>query len=101
MTQAKLAEKADLHPIYYGQIERGEQTVSVQALIRFGVEVTIILKHRPQVKALFPYLQTVRPGDRATEFKQRCEGWVLKGGTLHSYRYTWAERALKCGYQAT
>jgi integrase len=47
---------------------------------------------------LFPYLRTVRPGDRATEFKQRCEGLRIKGVTLHSYRYAWAERALKCGY---
>jgi integrase len=40
----------------------------------------------------------VRPGDRATEFKQRCEGLSIKGVTLHSYRYAWEERALKCGY---
>jgi integrase len=40
----------------------------------------------------------VRPGDRATEFKQRCEGLKITGVTLHSYRYAWAERALQCGY---
>jgi len=68
------------------------------ALIRFGVEVTQILRGRPQNGPLFPYLRTVRPGDRATEFKQRCEGLKIKGVTLHSYRYAWAERALKCGY---
>ncbi len=32
------------------------------------------------------------------EFKQRCAGLEIKGVTLHSYRYAWAERALKCGY---
>src|SRR5258706_8110105 len=37
-------------------------------------------------------------GDRATEFKQRCDGLEIKGVSLHSYRYAWAERALKCGY---
>src|SRR5882724_3802748 len=68
------------------------------ALIRFGVEVTQILRGRPQNGPLFPYLRTVRPGDRATEFKQRCEALKIKGVTLHSYRYAWAERALKCGY---
>lgn len=67
-------------------------------LIRFGAEVEAILKHRPQSGPLFPYLQTVRAGDRATEFKQRCEGLEIKGVTLHSYRYAWAERARKCGY---
>ena len=40
----------------------------------------------------------MRAGDRATEFKQRCDGLEIKGVSLHSYRYAWAERALKCGY---
>ena len=68
------------------------------ALIRFGAEVADLLKRRPQSGPLFPYLRTVRPGDRATEFKQRCTGLDIKGITLHSYRYAWAERARKCGY---
>ena len=68
------------------------------ALIRFSEDVATILRHRPQSGALFPYLRAVRPGDRATEFKQRCEGLKIKGVTLHSYRYAWAERALKCGF---
>jgi len=68
------------------------------ALIRFGDEVAAILQRRPQTGPLFPYLRTVRAGDRATEFKQRCVGLKIKGVTLHSYRYAWAERALQCGY---
>ncbi|MGH7951298.1 MAG: helix-turn-helix domain-containing protein [Limisphaerales bacterium] len=36
MSQEKLAEKADLHPVYFGQVERGEQTVSVHALMRIA-----------------------------------------------------------------
>ena len=68
------------------------------ALIRFGAEVEAILKRRPQAGALFPHLCTVRAGDRATEIKQRCDGLEIKGVSLHSYRYAWAERALKCGY---
>jgi integrase len=47
---------------------------------------------------LFPYLRTVRAGDRATEFHQRCVGLNIKGVTLHSYRYAWAERAKTAGY---
>ena len=47
---------------------------------------------------LFPYLRTVRSGDRATEFKQRCNGLGIKGVSLHSYRYAWAERAKTAGY---
>jgi integrase len=40
----------------------------------------------------------VRAGDRATEFKQRCDGLVISGMSLHCYQYAWAERALKCGF---
>lgn len=40
----------------------------------------------------------MRAGDRATEFKQRCVGLGINGVSLHSYRYAWAERALKCGF---
>jgi len=68
------------------------------ALIRFSEEVAALLKRRPQTGPLFPYLRTVRPSDRATEFRQRCGGLEISGVTLHSYRYAWAERALKCGF---
>jgi integrase len=68
------------------------------ALIRFGSDVAALLKRRPAHGPLFPYLRTVRPGDRATEFKQRCEGLGIENVTLHSYRYAWAERALRCAY---
>src|SRR5205823_7159748 len=57
-----------------------------------------LLKSLPSAGPLFPYLCTVRSGDRATEFKQRCQGLGIKGVTLHSYRYAWAERAKQCGY---
>ena len=36
LTQEKLAEKADLHPVYLGELERGEQTVSIAALLRIA-----------------------------------------------------------------
>ena len=68
------------------------------ALIRFGREIEEILKRRPATGPLFPYMRTVRAGDRATEFRQRCNGLGISGISLHSYRYAWAERALKCGY---
>ena len=68
------------------------------ALIRFGGEVEAILRRRPASGSLFPYLATVRAGDRATEFKQRCDGLEIEGVSLHSYRYAWAERAKVAGY---
>ena len=63
-----------------------------------SADIAAVLKRRPAVGPLFPYLCTVRAGDRATEFKQRCDGLGISGVSLHSYRYAWAERALKCGF---
>ena len=68
------------------------------AFIRFGNEVERILSDLPSAGPLFPYLRTVRAGDRATEFKQRCRGLGIEGVSLHSYRYAWAERARRSGY---
>jgi integrase len=68
------------------------------AMIHFGPDIEAALRRLPAEGPLFPHLQTVRCGDRATEFKQRCGGLGIKGVSLHSYRYAWAERAKQCGY---
>jgi hypothetical protein len=67
-------------------------------IIHFGEAVAEILRRLPQTGPLFPYLRTVRSGDRATEFRQRCLGLGIHGVSLHSYRYAWAGRARQCGY---
>ena len=36
LSQEKLAEKADLHPVYIGELERGEETASISALLRIA-----------------------------------------------------------------
>ena len=36
LSQEKLAEKAELHPNYIGEVERGEKTISVDALMRIA-----------------------------------------------------------------
>jgi integrase len=68
------------------------------AIMRFDEDMAEILRDLPANGPLFPYLQTVRAGDRATEFHQRCVGLSIKGVSLHSYRYAWAERAKTAGY---
>jgi integrase len=68
------------------------------AIMRFDEDMAEILRNLPANGLLFPYLQTVRAGDRATEFHQRCVGLGIKGVSLHSYRYAWAERAKTAGY---
>jgi len=69
----------------------------VPALVHRGNEALSLLKDLPSEGPLFPYLSTVRAGDRATEFKQRCQQLGITGVTLHSYRYAWAERAKTAG----
>ena len=44
------------------------------AVMRFDDEVAEILRDLPGTGPLFPYLRTVRAGDRSTEFHQRCVG---------------------------
>jgi transcriptional regulator with XRE-family HTH domain len=36
LSQESLAERANLHPVYLGKIERGEQWISLHALIRIA-----------------------------------------------------------------
>jgi transcriptional regulator with XRE-family HTH domain len=48
MSQEKLAEKAELHPVYVGKVERGEQWISLHALLRvaeaLGVQAGDLLR---------------------------------------------------------
>jgi transcriptional regulator with XRE-family HTH domain len=41
LTQEKLAEMADLNRNYVGEVERGEKTISVDALVRLAVAVKV------------------------------------------------------------
>jgi integrase len=65
---------------------------------RIGPKAWAVILRRPKSGPFFPYLITVRESDRATEFKQRCDGLGIQGVTLHSYRYAWAERSADNGY---
>jgi integrase len=67
-------------------------------LIKFGKKCAAVLRSLPQTGPLFPSLRKVKSKDRANEFRQRCRGLGIKGVTLHSYRYSWAERARKAWY---
>ena len=68
------------------------------AIMRMDEDKEEILRDLPGSGPMFPYLRTVRSCDRATEFKQRCTGLGITGVSLHSYRYSWAERAKTAGY---
>jgi XRE family transcriptional regulator, regulator of sulfur utilization len=44
LSQEKLAEKADLHPVYIGKVERGEQWISLHALLRIAKALKLPLR---------------------------------------------------------
>ncbi len=89
------AEDVDWEQNLISFFRRKTKTV---ARLHFGADAAATLRALPATGLLFPYLATVRASDRATEFQQRCRGLGIKGVTLHSYRYAWAERAKTVGY---
>ncbi len=97
--------QGDIASLQAGDVDWGARTIAyfrrktgATSLVHFGEAVAAVLARRPRQGPLFPYLATVRSGDRATEFGQRCRGLGITGVTLHSYRYAWAERARSAGY---
>ena len=54
------------------------------AMIHFGPDIEALLRQMPATGPLFPYLQSVRCGDRATEIHQRCHG----AGNQRAFRCT-------------
>jgi transcriptional regulator with XRE-family HTH domain len=44
LSQEKLAERADLHPVYIGDIERGEENVSLDSLVRIAKALKMPLR---------------------------------------------------------
>jgi len=75
--------------------------------LRFGDDVAEILKRLPTRGLLFPKYATLSSADRATRFAERVERLGIRKRSaeagipsicLHSYRYSWAERARAAGY---
>jgi ribosome-binding protein aMBF1 (putative translation factor) len=44
LSQEKLAEKAQLHPVYISAVERGAKTISMDALVRISVAMKVRLR---------------------------------------------------------
>ena len=98
------ASQGDIASLKGEDVDWENQTVSffrkktgVPVLVHLGGEALNLFKDLPAEGSLFPYLSRVRAGDRATEFASRCRQLGIKGVTLHSYRYAWAERAKTVG----
>jgi hypothetical protein len=68
---------------YYRQKTKNRPN-PIPAKLKIGESTAAVLKALPTSGPLFPNLRMVRASDRATEFKQRCEGLSIKGITLNT-----------------
>ena len=74
------------------------QKTGTPSLIRYGQDAAKVLESLPKAGPLFPALKDLRASVRADYFRKRCALLGIRGVTLHSYRYAWAERARRAGY---
>jgi integrase len=81
-----------------GQMAYTRSKTKTECTLEIGPHLKKILKKLPSQGPLFPNIARLRAKDRAGEFRRRCRLLGIKGVTLHSYRYAWAERAEACGY---
>jgi integrase len=75
---------------------RGKNSSPV--VITFGETVANLLKGCPPEGYLIPMIARMTESDRGSLFSRRCRLVGVKGVTLHSYRYAWAERAKTAGF---
>jgi integrase len=70
---------------------------SGDSMLRIGPRILALLKELPQKGDLFPRIKNEKAHHRSSEFSRRCKTLGIKGRTLHSYRYAWAQRAKSAG----
>ncbi len=57
------------------------------ATLKFGDQVSDLLRSLPNEGLLFPRMARTHEKHRAKDFRRRCNGLGIRGVTLHSYRY--------------
>ena len=72
-------------------------TESSPAILKMGPKLKALLMDLPSEGPLFPKLNQQGAEHRSAEFSRRLRLLGIKGISLHSYRYAWAERALAVG----
>lgn len=89
------AEKVDWkqRTLSYQRCKTGEW-----AHLAIGTRLEALLRRLPTAGALFPHISTTTASARAAEFNRRCRVLKIRGISLHSYRYAWAQRAKENGY---
>ena len=74
------------------------QKTGEKCQLSIGQGLRDILDQLPPSGSLFPRLREIEPKYRSCEFQRRCKLLGISGVSLHSYRYSWAERACVAGY---
>ncbi|HAM72784.1 MAG TPA: hypothetical protein DCM86_14170 [Verrucomicrobiales bacterium] len=94
-TAVMTAESIDWHNrvLKYRRRKTGEW-----ACVKIGPRLEELLRRLPSAGPLFPRINESTDRARASEFCRRCRTVGIKGVSLHSYRYAWAERAKAAGY---
>jgi integrase len=94
-TAALTAENIDwsTNCVSYSRMKTGEP-----AQLAIGRSLAALLRQLPATGPLFPTLSQIPSSVRSAEFFYLCCKLKIKGVSLHSYRYAWAERAKTCGY---
>jgi integrase len=68
------------------------------ARLKMGPRLKALISQLPAAGPYFPKISTLKDSDRSAEFSRRRHLLELEGISLHSFRYSWAERALASGY---
>ncbi|MGH7952163.1 MAG: hypothetical protein ACREFE_09625 [Limisphaerales bacterium] len=69
------------------------------AHLRIGKRLEELLRSFPSQGLFLPKIAASNASARSSEFCRRCRLLEIKGVSLHSYRYAWAQRAKACGYE--
>ena len=82
-----------------GVLSYARRKTKERAFLRMGDKSKALLAKLPNQGFLFPKIASLKDKDRSAEFSRRCRLLGIKGISLHSYRYAWAERAYSAGYE--
>lgn len=80
------------------QLRYRRMKTGTPASLAIGPRLEGILRALPARGPRFPTLGATTVNARSAEFWRRCKLLGLRGVSLHSYRYAWAERAKTAGY---
>lgn len=68
------------------------------ACLKLSTRLKALLRQLPAEGMLLPKVGRCTNSARSAEFCRRCRLPKIKGVSLHSFRYGWAERAVECAY---